>query len=80
MSENYFFVVKDFLYKNDNPFVSSPQVDGYGEEVSWIETGTIDIPISHLPDNETFTLNIYEKSSNQIVDSIELENIKPNRY
>ena len=80
MSENYFFVVKDFLYKNDNPFGSSPQVDGYGEEVSWIETGTIDIPISHLPDNETFTLNICEKSSNQVVDSIDLENIKPNRY
>ena len=76
----YNFVTKTLMYKNNNPIGTSPQIIGYGEDVNWLEMGTIEIPVNRLPDDETLILNVYESNNNQLVESIDLEILKPPYY
>lgn len=76
----YNFVSRTLMYKNNNPIGTSPQIIGYGEDVNWLEMGTIEIPVNRLPDDETFILNMYESNSNQLVESIDLEILEPPHY
>ena len=76
----YNFVTKTLMYKNNNPIGTSPQIVGYGEDVNWLEMGIIEIPINRFPDDKTFILNMYESDSNQLVESIDLEILKPPYY
>ena len=80
MNESYSLKIKSSQYKTNDSWATSPQIVGYDNNVSWVETCVVSIPIQNLLEDETFDLNIYDRYSNQLIDSINLENIKPQFY
>lgn len=73
--EEYSFASKAALYKNDSAWKASPQNSGHDENITWYISGYIEIPINNQITKETLILNVYEYSSNELVGSVELENI-----